>query len=332
MSKGFPNLGNTCYMNAALQCLCHIPCLRNNYPSLILDVQKRSRNNNYTLMDKWIQLQESVWESDDAVVDTKPILMEFIQRCKKEDILFHSFHQNDTTDFLNTFMDFLHNSIKRKVNIKITGTPKNQYDQLKVDSLNKWKDFFESNYSYIIKEFNSKLISLLSCPECDHLVINHEPIMTIALTLKNNYKTIYDCLDEFTREEKLDIDNQWKCEKCNNHVSPNKKLTFWELSDIIIISIKQFRLNQKINQHIDFPEVLTLNKYCMNLRNINYTYDLIGLCIHQGSLNGGHYYAICKNIEDNQWNIHNDTNVTPTTIEDIKNENPYCFFYVKRKV
>ena len=70
----------------------------------------------------------------------------------------------------------------------------------------------------------------------------------------------------------------------------------------------------------------------MNLRNINYKYDLIGLCIHQGSLNGGHYYAICKNIEDNQWNIHNDTNVTPTTIEDIKNENPYCFFYVKRKV
>ena len=45
MSKGFTNLGNTCYMNAALQCLSHIPQLTLDSNDFIKDIKKRDDNN-----------------------------------------------------------------------------------------------------------------------------------------------------------------------------------------------------------------------------------------------------------------------------------------------
>lgn len=326
MSKGFPNLGNTCYMNASLKCLSHIPELK--YDNLKIDINKRSKNNDDKIMFEWINLQKDLWNDDEnSLANTQSLLREFIKRCNSEEIIFNSFDQNDTNDFLNTFIEFLHGSIKRKVNFNISGEPKNQYDKFKLESLQSWKRFFEDNYSCIINNFNSKLISLLSCPECNNITSTHEPVLTITLTLKESYDTLYDCLKEYTREEKLDKNNTWNCDKCNCCVQPNKQLIFWELSPVLILSIKRYRKNIKINKYIDFPDILNMKDYCLNSKNNNINYELIGVCIHSGGLNGGHYYAYCKDINKNTWSLHNDTHVKVVNLEDVKKENPYCLFY-----
>ena len=329
MSKGFTNLGNTCYMNAALQCLSHIPQLNINCEDFIEDIQKRDSNHNSNLIKEWLNLQKNVWNSNEKVVSTLNILKEFIRCCRNENVIFYSFDQNDTTEFLNTFLDLLHTSIKRSVNVTVTGKPKNNYDKLKLQSIEIWKDFFENSYSHIIINFYSQLLSLTSCPECKYYTTNHEPILCITLTLKENYNTLYDCLNEFIEEEVLDTDNSWKCDKCNQYVQPHKKMNFWELSPILILSIKQFRLNKKINKHIDFPQVLNMDKYCININNDNLTYKLVGMCIHTGNLHGGHYYAICYDYRDKVWRVHNDTHVNEISIEEIEKETPYCFFYIR---
>ena len=82
------------------------------------------------------------------------------------------------------------------------------------------------------------------------------PIMVISLTMKNNYNTLYDCLDEYVKETVLDTNNTWKCDKCSENVCPHKKTNFWDLSPVLIFQIKQYRRSLKLNKHIDFRNIV----------------------------------------------------------------------------
>ena len=325
MTKGLTNLGNTCYMNSALQCLSHLEHLHPNNSDLIIDINKRIKKNNDDLLHEWLKFQNQMWnKSGSGVINTQPLLVEFMKQCQKNNYFFESFVQNDAQEFINIFIDLLHNSIKRKVKIEISGTPKTNYDLMKIDSIKSWSKFFESNYSYIIKNFYSKLVSITSCPKCNYLTTNHEPICTITLTLKNEYKSIYCCLDEYVKEFTLDSDNKWKCDKCKQNVLSEKKVNFWELSPVLILCVKQFRKGVKIDKHIEFPEKLNMKNYCISKKN-SLNYKLMGISIHSGSLNGGHYYAMVRN--GNEWYNCNDSSIRKTTIDNVLSQTPYCFFY-----
>ncbi len=72
-------------------------------------------------------------------------------------------------------------------------------------------------------------------------------------------------------------------------VSPEKKTIFWEFSPIVIILIKKYNENGVIENKIDYPINLDLNKYKLNYKKESCNYELCGTCVHLGGLNGGHY-------------------------------------------
>jgi len=323
-NKGLANLGNTCYMNSALQCLSHLLEFHPKNDNFL-----NENRNKDDIYGAWLQLQVELWSNDDGSnpIVPKPFLQTFINECLSKDICFYNFHQNDTEEFINIFMDLLHQSIKKKIKITIEGSINSELDKLAVKGVQSWSKFFENDYSYIINKFYSQLLSITSCTSCDYVTVNFDPSMTLSLEIPDNASTLYDCLDSYTKKTTLDCDNSWKCDKCKKMVEPDKKIMLWKSSDTLIILLKRYSHTTKNNNFIEFPIELDISSYSLNYNSGGTKYQLSGICIQSGSLRGGHYYAMCKNELDGKWREYNDTSVRDVSKEELLREKPYCLFY-----
>ena len=327
MNNGLLNLGNTCYMNSILQCISHLNFLDTDNDILIKEFSLINGKNNFELLESLFKLNKSLKnKNNNGYVNPKNFYNMFSNKVDDSEYYFENFEQQDAAEFITILFDLLHKCLEHKISFEITGDIKNNYDQIAVDSINYWKKFFEKGYSCIIKQTYSQLLSVTNCPNCDYNTNNHDPIQYISLPIKENNTSIYNLLNNYTKIEKLDDNNKWKCDKCNNIVNPNKRIMYWKLSDILIIQLKLYnnKLN-KVNYKFDYPEILDMNNYCVNYYNDNLKYQLYGICIQGGGLNFGHYYAICKSGED--WFRYNDESVNQVRKEDAFNKIPYCLFY-----
>jgi len=324
-NKGFINFGATCYLNSAIQCLSHIDILDNdNFRNQI----KKYKKGDTKLYDEWFDIQDKMWSNDhEGSIHTMNFIKVFIDKCREKSIDFNSFVQNDTSEFLIYLLDFFHEGISRKINLNISGEPKSKISELYYNNLKQLKKEYESNYSYISENFHSRVLSITGCTECDYKTDNHESIQIITLTLHPKFKSFNECLDEFIKTSILDNDNKWHCDKCKEYVNPEKKTIFWNFSPVLIFLIKKYDENGIIENKIDYPLTLDLEKYKLNYKKDSTKYELYGSCIHLGGLNGGHYYSICKNKLDKCWRVYNDSNVSKINESEVFNNHPYCLFY-----
>ena len=67
-------------------------------------------------------------------------------------------------------------------------------------------------------------------------------------------------------------------------------------------------------KHDDLDKEINLSEYYYNDKeNQSWIYSLYAINCHIGNKNSGHYYSICKNLNNN-WYMYNDEN-----IKEIKN-------------
>tara|TARA_B100001142_G_scaffold69820_1_gene70093 strand:- start:979 stop:2037 length:1059 start_codon:yes stop_codon:yes gene_type:complete len=334
MSKGLTglvNLGNTCFINSTLQCLSHTYEL-NNFLSKEEYKYYLNRCPDTLVLWEWDNLRKLIWSENCTI---KPAgFLTAIQRIAraKQQVLFTGFSQNDLTEFLHFIIDCFHNSIKREVNMTITGKIKNKQDLIAKTSYEMMEKMYEKEYSEIIKIFYGINISTIKSLESEYENITSEPFfnLTLEITKSNN---LLDCIEKYTEIEtlcdKIEVnENTKKKENCT------KAIKFWNLPDILVITLKRFENERKkIQKMIDFPLTnLDLRKYVLGYDKKNSVYDLYGICNHMGGTRGGHYTAYVKNANNN-WYLYNDTVVNEIqNLNKLKSPYAYCLFYRKKKI
>ena len=330
--SGLANLGNTCYMNSAIQCLSHTTSLTDYFlnKNFVKDYNQESKTCN--LAKEWFRLLNGLHE-ENCIVSPKSFYRTVVLMAAEMGINFGFGNQNDVQEFLVFFIDSLHEALSKEVVITISGDVKNETDKMAFDAMTNWKIFFKDSYSRIIKMFYGQMVTSISV-DGEVKSRNYSPICFFTLTIpdKSGTITIYDCFDEFTQTEEMTGENQWKDESGIKH-NAQRQIQMWDFPDILIVSIKRFsNMGQKVDRMVEYPvNNLDLSKYSIGYNKYKSQYSLYGVCNHVGGTGGGHYYAYCK-FKDGKWYEFNDSSVSQINVQKSVSQNAYCLFYKKTNI
>jgi len=329
---GLTNLGNTCFINSAMQVLSHTYELNNLLNKLKYKINKNSES---SLLIEWIELKNIMW-TENTTVSPKTFI-KTIQSVSKEKGIdnFIGYQQNDLPEFLFFVINCFHSSLSREVDMNISGKIRNKTDKLAVECFKMVKNIYSNEYSEIWDLFYGIHVSQIISLEDNSVLRNSpEPYFIIDLPIPNDIKnpTLMNCFELYHEGEILQGDNAWYNEKTKQKQSVKKQISYWSFPKILVIDVKRFNSSNKKNQIlIDFPLTnLDLSKFMIGYKADNCIYDLYGICNHSGSSLGGHYTSFIKNT-NGKWYHFNDTIISEVTdLHNLITPKAYCFFYRKQ--
>ena len=219
------------------------------------------------------------------------------------------------------------------------------------------KNNLEALKEFEITKDEDPIINLLTKIEQEkdgfflNLVLNSDSSFSIKKILLNTCQSFHMEMDKesielnldillkyFSSQEHLDKGNEWRCSRCKQKVEASKKLSIYYVPKLLIICLSRFSKSRsyygggygKNDALIDFPlENLDMGQYICGPYKENSKYDLFAVSQHYGGTGGGHYTAICKNVDGN-WYSYNDSSCSRSSAGSVVSSGAYVLFYRRR--
>ncbi|XP_029872261.1 ubiquitin carboxyl-terminal hydrolase 8 isoform X3 [Aquila chrysaetos chrysaetos] len=329
---GLRNLGNTCYMNSILQCLCNAPHLADYFNrNLYHDDINRSNflGHKGEVAEEFGVIMKALWTGQYKYISPK----DFKITIGKINDQFAGYSQQDSQELLLFLMDGLHEDLNKADNRKRYKEENNDHlDDFRAAEL-AWHKHKQLNESIIVALFQGQFKSTVQCLTCHKKSRTFEAFMYLSLPLASTSKcTLQECLRLFSKEEKLTDNNRFYCSHCKTRRDSLKKIEIWKLPPVLLVHLKRFsydgRWKQKLQTSVDFPlETLDLSQYVIGPKNNLKRYNLFSVSNHYGGLDGGHYTAYCKNASKQRWFKFDDHEVSEISASSVKSSAAYILFY-----
>lgn len=336
-TAGLANLGNTCFMNACLQILAHTFELN----EVVVKPSKFNKGTSDTqIMGEWRELLVEMWRkkggapsvknpSMSAVIQPRKFVfyVQQVARVKGRD-LFAGHSQNDFSEFLHFFVDCLHESLGRPVNMIIRGDVANDTDAVALQTYKMLQKDYGVKYSEVLSVFNGVIVSeIWSEDGAKRHSTKPETFFTLDLPLA---PTLLDSFRGFTTGEVMQGDNAWLNEATGRKETVLKRLRFWSFPPVLVVVLKRFtNQGRKDGAFVQYPlQGLDLDEFKCGYKRIASVYDLYGVACHVGNAGGGHYYCHVLNSVTGVWHTYDDEAFA--AVEDAQqlvSPHAYCLFY-----
>ena len=160
-----------------------------------------------------------------------------------------------------------------------------------------------------VDTFRGSFSTKLECCFCRNVSTTNVPFHTVSLSIDKE-DSIESCMKRFLDTEIV----FYNCEKCSRR--DHKKYTTIHPNDVLFIHLKRFNGEKKLKYDIHISN------------NILHKYKLAGVVCHTGTLQYGHYTAVCKKLSG-QWLVANDESVRDIDGIPVKSHLPYILVYIK---
>ena len=341
-TRGLLNIASNCYMNATLQCFCHIEKLIKFFNSeqtkILAKDYKITGHDKFFIVFK--EIFDNLWNSN----DNSPFSPEkFKKKLGEMNPIFKGATPNDAKDLLTLILLTLHEElnapIDNNINIIQNVTPEMQCNkQLMFEN---FKNDYIKNNSIIFKLFYGIICSQLFCTICKNISYSFQSFNFIIFPLEKirNMKLSNEinCIDIVTLDDCFKYQQfpselmEGYCNHCQKDTYIQICENYYILPNIIVIILNRGKgLQYDINFSVS--ENLNLGQYVENLKNESF-YELIGLVTHYGTSSAsGHFIARCKSPYDHSWYKYNDQFVEKLGFfsdVEFNTGHPYILFYQK---
>lgn len=312
LPPGLENIGNTCFMNSALQCLIHIPQLTTYFTNKV-EKSLLNKDNPLGTGGEVAKLYRQILLNLKRGFPTYTELFELKRTVSKRAPQFLNYQQQDSHEFLNYFLDTMHEDTKNN-----------------------------DGHSIISQLFHGKLITTVECriPNCQKVEIIDSSFTFLPLPLdfqptKETQMCLEACIEAFIAPEILGQNGQWLCSSCHRMTNAKKTISFDQLPPILIFQLKRFNYLRnsvtKNKRFIQYPLYdLDMTPYVKNERKT--MYSLIAVCNHYGHLASGHYHTYAYNSNDKCWYDFDDRRVQRIHKRDVVTNDAYILLYMRQDV
>ena len=266
---GLGNMGNTCFMNSALQILTHCD-----------ELTQFMLSHNFT--NKLSQVyRQYLMEYNSSKSHFSPHKLKSTMGHQYR--LFNGYSQQDSHEFMINFLDYLEEDLKKE----------NIPDDMK---------------EIVSNLFDCRMKTIIRSTESKEKSTKEDPVRFLQVAIPNKTQiTLEDCLMQFIGKEEMGEDGTglWETpsKKREKAIKMNIILKF---PKYLIFQVKRYSFKQGYGKKIS-TDIKVKEKWESALFPENSFYELKGFIYQSGGLGGGHYVSYVK--IQGEWFCFNDSYV-----------------------